>query len=203
MKVSDIKKNGNTLSFVLEDATPAFANALRRIMITEVPVLAIDDVTIFENNSPLYDEVIAHRIGFVPIKTDLRTFKLPDQCTCKGKGCPKCQVSFTLVKKGACTVYSGDLKSSDPKTAVADDKIPITKLNEGQKIKIEAIAMLGQGKEHAKWQPGVISYGYEKSDTPSFRFMVESHGALDAEKIVAEGAKILADKAKELGKLVK
>ena len=202
MNITNAKKQGKTLNFVLEGSTPAFANALRRIMMSEVPVLAIDDVTIFENNSPLYDEMVGHRLGMVPIKTDLRTFKLPSECTCKGKGCPRCQVSFTLVKKGPCTVYSGDLKPSDPKTTVVDGKIPITKLNEGQKIKIEAIAMLGQGKEHAKWQPGVVSYGYEKAEN-KFRFMVESHGGLDADKIVAEAAKILGAKAKEFGKLVK
>ncbi len=202
MKISETKKEGKTLSFVLEDATPSFANALRRIMMSEVPVLAIDDVTIFQNESPLYDEVVAHRIGLLPIKTDLKTFKLPSECTCKGKGCPKCQVSFTLVKKGPCTVYSGDLKPSDPKTVVADDKVPITKLIEGKKIKIEAIAMLGQGKEHAKWQPAVESYGYDKG-TDKYRFMVETHGGLDADKIVVEAAKILGEKAKEFGKLVK
>tara|TARA_Y100000034_G_scaffold87224_1_gene104572 strand:- start:7148 stop:7756 length:609 start_codon:yes stop_codon:yes gene_type:complete len=202
MKISGIEKKDNTLNFVVEEITPAFANALRRIMVSEVPVLAIDDVTIFENGSSLYDEVIGHRLGLIPIKTDLKTFKLPSECTCKGKGCPKCQVSFTLVKKGPGTVYSGDLKPSDPKTTVVDDNIPITKLNEGQKIKIEAIAMLGQGKEHAKWQPAVVSYGYEK-DKKAFRFHIESHGGLSPDKIVAEAAKILGNKAKEVEKLVK
>jgi DNA-directed RNA polymerase subunit D len=202
MKVSNVEKKDNKLDFVLEDTTPAFANALRRIMLAEVPVLAIDDVTIFENNSPLYDEVLAHRIGLLAIKTDLKTFKLPSECTCKGKGCPKCQVSFTLVKKGPGTVYSGDLKPSDPKTIVADKNIPLTKLNEGQKIKIEAIAMLGQGKVHAKWQAAVVSYGYEK-DKNAFRFHVESHGGLSPDKIVTEAARILGDKAKEVAKLVK
>lgn len=203
MKISNVEKKDKTLTFVLEDVTPAFANTLRRAMIAEVPVLAIDDVTIFENNSALYDEVVAHRIGLIPIKTDLRTFKLPDECTCKGKGCTKCQVSFTLVKKGPCTVLSGDLKPSDPKTTVTDPDIPITKLLENQKIKIEAVAMLGRGKEHAKWQPGVISYGYEKSSKPKFRFTVESHGSLEPEKIATEAASIIADKAKEFGKLLK
>ena len=172
-------------------------------MLSEVPVLAIDDVTIYENGSALYDEIVAHRIGLVPIKTDLRTFKLPDKWTCKGKGCPKCQVSFTLVKKGPCTVYSGDLKSNDPKTTVTDTNIPITKLLENQKVKIEAIAMLGKGKEHAKWQTGVISYGYEKGTNPVFSFRVESHGNLEPGKIVSEAAKILGEKSAELGKLVK
>lgn len=254
MDIKILSKDENSLRFLLDGENPAFANALRRTMLTELPTLSIEDVAFFENSSALYEEVIAHRLGMVPIKTDLKTFNLPDKCGCKGKGCPKCQVSFTLVKKGPCTVYSGDLKPTDPKTVVSDDKIPITKLLEGRKIKLEATARLGRGKDHAKWQPGVISYQYyphikvikqsaiktakevcphevfddkgvknlENCDLCNscvdncgedaievtgldnkFIFYVESNGDLKPEKIVAEGAKLLGEKAKEFGKLIK
>ncbi|MFH1424612.1 MAG: DNA-directed RNA polymerase subunit D [archaeon] len=160
MKIRILNKSNSKLRFVLEDSDVGFANALRRTMLSELPTLAIEDVTFFENTSALYNELVAHRLGLIPLTTDLKTFKLPGSCGCKGKGCPKCQLIFTLVRKGPGMVYSGDLKSSDPKIKVADDKIPIVKLLEHQNIKLEATAILGQGKTHAKWQPGIIAYQY-------------------------------------------
>lgn len=208
MKIEMLEKKDNTLKFVLEDATPAFANALRRIMISELPVLAIEDVDLFENNSALYDEVIAHRLGLIPITTDPKAYNLQEECTCKGKGCSKCTVTFALSKKGPGTVYSGDLKSSDKEAVPADSNIPIVKLAENQKLKLEAIAILGKGKDHAKWQPGVISYEYFsegkgkelKYREDKFIFYVESNGSMKPEQIVAEAAKILAARAKEFEK---
>jgi DNA-directed RNA polymerase subunit D len=160
MKVSNFKKKGSSITFVLEGVKPAFANALRRIMLAEVPTLAVEDITFFDNTSILYDEVVAHRIGLIPLKADMKSFTLPENCKCKGKGCALCQVSFTMVKEGPAMVHSRDLVSSAKKVQVADGDIPIVKLVEGQKIKLEAVATLGKGVEHAKWQPGVITYSY-------------------------------------------
>ena len=208
MKIEILEKKGNKLDFILEGASPAFANALRRIMISELPVLAIEDVDVFENNSPLYDEILAHRLGLIPITTDPKSYDMQADCTCKGKGCSKCTVSFALTKKGPCTVYSGDLKSSDKDAVPADSGIPITKLGEKQKIKLEATALLGVGKDHAKFQPGVISYEYfsegkgkdVKFKDDKFIFHIESNGSMKPEQIVSEAAKILAERAKEFEK---
>ena len=57
--------------FTLSGASTAFANAFRRAMIGEVPTLAIEDVRIYDNTSALFDEMLAHRLGLIPIKTDL------------------------------------------------------------------------------------------------------------------------------------
>ena len=205
MKISNVKKTENTLTFSLSGVSVAFANTLRRLMITEVPTLAVDTVTFFDNNSALYDEVVAHRIGMIPIKTDLKTFVLPEDCKCKGKGCPKCQVKFILNKEGPCTVYSRDMTCSDSKIKVADENIPIVKLIEGQKLKFEANAVLGRGKQHAKWQPGVISYSYEPMEKgkPTFNFFIESDGSLKPKEIVVKAAEILNAKAVEFAKELK
>ncbi|HLF24511.1 MAG TPA: DNA-directed RNA polymerase subunit D, partial [Burkholderiales bacterium] len=74
------------------------------------------------------------------------------ECTCKGEGCPSCTLLFTLSKEGPCTVYSGDLQPTDRKWAIKDDKIPIVKLLSGQRVMLEATAILGRGRDHAKWQ---------------------------------------------------
>jgi len=146
--------------FTLSGASPGFANAFRRAMIGEVPTLAIEDLRIYDNTSALFDEMLAHRIGLIPIKTDLTTYTTQDKCTCGGAGCPSCTVTFTLSVEGPKTVMSSDLIPQDPKTTPVYDNIPIVKLVKGQKLVIEAHAILNTGREHAKWQPTLVC-GYK------------------------------------------
>ncbi|MDD3136631.1 MAG: DNA-directed RNA polymerase subunit D, partial [Methanoregula sp.] len=134
--------------FTLSGASPGFANAFRRAMIGEVPTLAIEDLRIYDNTSALFDEMLAHRIGLIPIKTDLTTYTTQDKCTCGGAGCPSCTVTFTLSVEGPKTVMSSDLIPQDPKTTPVYDNIPIVKLVKGQKLVIEARAILNTGREH-------------------------------------------------------
>ena len=156
MRVELVERRGDTLRFILYDVEISFANALRRIMIAEVPTMTIDDVFFFDNSSVLSDEFLAHRLGLIPLTTDLDSYVLPEKCECKSDlGCDRCRAILMLearAEKEGRTVYSGDLKSEDPKTHPASDKIPIVKLAPGQGLKFEAYARLGQGKTHAKWQ---------------------------------------------------
>jgi DNA-directed RNA polymerase subunit D len=140
-------------------------NALRRLSLSEVPCMAVDDVVILENSSVLQDEIIAHRLGFVPLKTDLDSYNLPEECPCKSEfGCNLCRVTLAIdveAKDGPRTVYSGDLTSENPAIKPVSDKIPIVKLAKNQRIKLEAYARLGKGRAHAKWQPvSLCTYKY-------------------------------------------
>ena len=90
------------------------------------------------------------------------------------------------------------------------DTIPIVKLTEEQKLVFEAEAILGKGKEHAKWQPTTVcSYTHPRKsdgkefDTSKFIFTIESSGVLKPEEIVKAAAKILELKAKEFGSQLK
>ncbi|MDD3421069.1 MAG: DNA-directed RNA polymerase subunit D [Methanocellales archaeon] len=143
--------------FILSGVSSAFANAIRRSAIAEVPTLAIEDINIYENTSVLFDEMLALRLGLIPLETDLESYILRSECKCE-EGCPQCQVSLTLSAEGPKVVYSGELKSSDPKIVPSDERIPLIKLMEGQKVYLEAIARLGKGQEHSKWQPAMCSY---------------------------------------------
>ncbi|HME87072.1 MAG TPA: DNA-directed RNA polymerase subunit D [Candidatus Nanoarchaeia archaeon] len=155
----------NRVSFHIKDTTPAFVNAVRRAIIESVPVMAIEDVEFKQNSSVLYDEIIALRLGLVPLKTDLPSYTLPAKCTCNGEGCAKCTVSFSLSVKGPCTVYAKDLKSRDPAIVPVYPDMPIVKLMKGQELEIEAKAQLGLGKTHAKWVPGFVHHSYEPKVT--------------------------------------
>jgi len=126
-------------------------------MVAEVPIMTVDDIFYFDNSSLVPDEVLAHRIGFVPLTTDLDNYVLPEECDCEAElGCPKCRAGLTMdieAKDDTVTVYSGDLVPEDPSIAPVSKRIPLAKLAPGQAIKFEAYAQLGQGKVHAKWSP--------------------------------------------------
>jgi len=127
--------------------------------------MAIDEVVIIENSSMLHDEILAHRLGLVPLKTDLDSYNLPEECPCKSEfGCNLCRVAFTLdVEAGenTMTVYSKALQSENPSITPVSEKVPIVKLAPNQKIRLEAYARLGKGKGHAKWQPvSACAYKY-------------------------------------------
>ncbi|MDR2855815.1 MAG: DNA-directed RNA polymerase subunit D [Methanomicrobiales archaeon] len=151
-----------TAIFTIDDIQPAFANSLRRVMISEVQIFAIDSVKIYDNTSALFDEIIAHRLGLIPIITDLSTYGPTEKCTCNNKedGCAGCSMTFTMSVEGPKIVTSQDLISEDPAIAAVSPNIPIVKLEKGQKIVIEAVARFGNGQKHAKWQPVTIC-GYK------------------------------------------
>lgn len=157
MEVTILERDERSIRFLLKGVETPLANALRRIMTAEVPSMAIDDVIVIENSSPMFDEVLAHRMGLIPLKTDLDTYVLPEDCECKSElGCSLCRVILTLVAEAQDSVrivYSGDLVSEDPKTVPVSDRIPVVKLAPGQELRLEAYARLGQGRTHAKWQP--------------------------------------------------
>ena len=161
MQIKVLKNEGNLLIFTLDKINPVIANTLRRSALNHVPTLAIDELTIQQNDSALYDEMLAHRIGLIPFVTDLKSYVLPEACKCKGKGCSRCQLSVSLKAKGPCVVYSGMIKSDDPKAVPAHEKMPIVKLEKEQSLTLEGVATLGIGKTHAKYIPGLVTYrGY-------------------------------------------
>jgi DNA-directed RNA polymerase subunit D len=160
MKVKILHKNGKKMKFILEDVNIAFANALRRTIISEVPTMAIKWADIHENSSVMFDEMLTHRLGLIPLVSDPEKFNFSQTCKCNGKGCSLCQVTFILDKKGPATVYSGDLISSNKLVKPIDPKFIIAELLEGQNIKLEAIARLGTAKEHARHQAAIASYQY-------------------------------------------
>lgn len=165
VKLDVVERNDQVGVFDVRGVGPSFLNAIRRTLLSQVPKLAIEDVTVYDNTSGLFDEMVAHRLGLLPIPTDLNQFVRRSECTCNGEGCANCTVLYTLSKEGPCTVYSGDLvPAADAKFKIVDPKIPIVKLLEGQRVMLEAGATLGSGIEHAKWQV-VSAVGYMEYPT--------------------------------------
>ena len=166
MKAKLLAHREDFVKALLEETEPAFVNALRRVLIADVPKMAIEDVEFhlgpiraedgreYESVAPLFDEIVAHRLGLVPIPTDLSLYNRREDCpTCHGEGCPSCTIIYSLNKRGPGLVTSADMEPiGDTKLRPKDQGIPIVQLAEGQAILIYATAQLGTGKDHAKWQ---------------------------------------------------
>ncbi len=152
VKIDVIDHADRFVTFVVQGLTPAFANGIRRAMLTDVPTLSIDTIRVTENTSVLFDEMIGHRLSLVPLTTPVGEFEHTDV------------VTLTLDVQGPATVYSGDLISPEKLVEPADKRIPIVDIKENQRLAFEADAILGTGRTHAKFQGGVaIGYTYLQS----------------------------------------
>jgi DNA-directed RNA polymerase subunit D len=146
-----LQKTKDKIAFV-DEIDESLANSIRRSAL-EIPVLAIDEVEFVKNDSVLYDEILALRLGLLPLETE--KMELKEECSCKGKGCSKCSVQLKLQAKGPKTVYGKDLKG---KVKVVYGDMPIVKLDEEQELELIATARLGKGIEHTKFSPGLVYY---------------------------------------------
>jgi DNA-directed RNA polymerase subunit D len=119
----------------------SLANALRR-SVNDIPILAVDECDIYRNDSALYDEIISHRLGLVPLKN------------LKLKGDKAIEMKLKVKGKGERTeVLVGELGDN-----IVYPDMPLVLLEEGQEIEIAARAKVGTGKEHAKFVPGLFYY---------------------------------------------
>ena len=160
IRILENNKEQGKLSFILKDSDHVYANTLRRLMIDEVPTMAIEDVEFSKNNSILYDEVVAHRLGLLPLKTDLKSYNLPDKCKCESKGCNRCSLKMVLRASKTGNVYASEIKSKDTAVKPVYGDTPIVKLLKGQSLELEATAVLGNGRQHTKWSPCHVYYKY-------------------------------------------
>ena len=180
---------GHEIRILVSDTDSSQVNAIRRALIADVPKLAITRVDfsqgvtqdnkgeVVESVNALPDEVIAHRLAMIPIPTNLdEGLVFPEACeNCrdvveKDKGCPMCQVLYTLSARGPSsdseeelkTVFAGDITTiSDPVFDIREEnkQIPLTVLSKGQFLEFYAFAVLGRGRDHAKWSP-VAAVGF-------------------------------------------
>ena len=175
VKAKIIEENDEKISILLSDSERAFVNALRRTLMSDTPKMAIDTVRfemgtieqdgeVWETNGPLPDEVIAQRLAMIPIPTKHDEFHFQDSCpSCaelvvEDRGCPLCTMIYTCKafgSEGGRTVTAGDMSFLGAGGSISEKyhSIPITKLSRGQMIEFYATAIMGRGREHAKWSP--------------------------------------------------
>ncbi len=188
-----ISKDSEKIAIKLKGVPLQYANALRRVCLNGVPVFAIDTVDIIENTSVLPDEGLAHRLGLIPLKTDLSKFNESDKILL---------VLDSGESEQTRSVLSSELSSEDDTVKPVSDKIPIVQLAPGQKIKVECYARLGRGTEHAKWNSSNISTLTDTDKDDEKILTVESTGALKPEQIVLEGVEEVSRRVVEFKDMI-
>jgi len=161
------------------DVNYSFVNSIRRSLVSMVPCLAIHEVDFhmgslgayvdeesgeekeYESISAMFNEIVAHRIGMLPIPTDEKTIEAFGDSI--GDDSKQPEIMYSLHKQGPCTVYSGDLEpvNGDTSLTIPETSVPIVKLAEGQAILVYAKAKMGTAKQHAKWQTAVAPRFYQ------------------------------------------
>eukprot|EP00112_Aurelia_sp_Birch-Aquarium-sp1_P025178 Seg824.14 transcript_id=Seg824.14/GoldUCD/mRNA.D3Y31 product="DNA-directed RNA polymerases I and III subunit RPAC1" protein_id=Seg824.14/GoldUCD/D3Y31 len=178
-KVEVIKSSDSEMEFDMIGIDASIANAFRRIMLAEVPTMAIEKVFIYNNTSIVQDEILAHRLGLIPIYADPRKFdyrpegeeeahwntvlefELKVKCTRNPKA-PKdtndpdelylnSKVTTEHLKWTPIGKQFKEYKSTDIRPVYND--ILIAKLRPGQEIDLKVHCVKGIGKDHAKFSP--------------------------------------------------
>ncbi|MDC0187347.1 DNA-directed RNA polymerase subunit alpha [Candidatus Nitrosopelagicus sp.] len=191
MSLEITNENDEKVSVKIKGVPLQYANALRRICLNGVPVYAVESIDMLENSSVLADEGVAHRVGLIPLKTDLSASK---------DGNENDKIMLTLdsgFSDETRTILSGELKSQDESVVPTSNDIPIVTLAPGQSIKFEAYARLGKGTEHARWNSANVVTLTDTEKDDEKLLTVESTGALNPKHIILSSVEQLSSKLSE------
>ncbi len=203
MKAKLLEETNERIRVLIEGASIPLVNSIRRACYTEVPVMAIEYVEFFENNTVLYDEVIAHRLAMIPLDSEeaIHRYDPPEKCKDAEPTDSRCYAVLELdVETGPKeqrVVYSGDLRSLDPYVKPVYNNIPIVIMAPEQKLHLRAYARLGYGKEHAKWMPVTVAY---HKYLPVIHFDLSKDTTGECIECISRAAPWLAEKMKSMGR---
>ena len=196
MSLEITNENNEEVSVKIKGVALQYANALRRICLNGVPIYAIESIDVLENSSVLADEGVAHRVGLIPLTTDLSASK---------DGNENDKIMLTLdsgVSDETRTILSGELKSQDESVVPTSNNIPIVTLAPGQSLKFEAYARLGKGTEHARWNSANIVTLTDSEKEDEKILTVESTGALNPKHIILSSVKQLESRLSEFKTMI-
>jgi len=216
-KMTDIEiklKTNEELVFDMKGVDPTIANTLRRIMIAEVPTMAIETVIINQNTSVIPDEVLAHRLGLIPILADANDFiekKLEEEFNGQNSMKFTLKVKCYTDKNGKIineNVFSKDLifvpqdqqeqkfynnQSKKYSIGLVHDDILINKLVPGMELDLECYCVKGIGRVHAKWSPVCTAY-YRLINKINILEEIKGEDAEELKKLCPKGVFVINKK---------
>lgn len=176
----------NEAKYIFKNIDISIINSLRRIMISNIPTIAIDVIKVKENNGILPDEILAHRLGLIPIKR-------------KNKYTTTGRLTLNVENEDdeVITIYSGSLICDNDDIEIIDKEIIITKLDKGHKIDLIAEIVEGTGYLHAKWNP-TCGLAYKIDENGDVTMNIETLGTMTPKEVLVDAIDILTEKFKEL-----
>jgi DNA-directed RNA polymerase I and III subunit RPAC1 len=173
VQVTQLDRASRVMEFDLVGVDASLANALRRIVLADVPTMAVEQVWISKNTSVIPDELLAHRIGLVPLSADPEQyeyappgaepttrntveFRLSVRCPSRAESfAGNAAETFVRVRSGDMVAVGAAAGAVRP----VDEKIVLVLLGPGQELEFSAQAVKGAGRTHAKWSPvSTVSY---------------------------------------------
>jgi len=160
-----LDRTDRRIELLFEGYDRRFVNALRRLVLSDVPTLAVDFIYVYDNSSGVVDEILAHRMGLLVLDSSeaLERLKPPEECENAREDDEDCYVTLFLeaeVRPNESTgryVKAGEIQLSKNITRIAHPETPLTYLAPGQRVHAVAYARLGRGREHGKWSPATVS----------------------------------------------
>ncbi len=181
-RIEILEEGFNRIALLIEGYPLELVNAVRRAILAEVPVMAIEWVYVTRNDSALFNEMLSHKLGLLVLKSNKAVEKYlpPEECRAdiecgEDPACvdvfitkkPECFVRMVLKKSNPpedsvslLPVKASDIESEDPDVYPVHGDTELTILASGQSIDVEMFARLGRGKEHAKFIPAVVALKY-------------------------------------------
>ncbi len=166
MNINLLKSTDYECEFLLSESSGPIANALRKTMMNNIPVFAIDKIEEIKNSSVLTNEQIIQRLNYIPIVSSVvDKFEIYNECKCD-KECEKCSIPFSINVsnngKKNITVYADEIKIENSEVKVYKENpkysIPITKLAPNQTLIVKGLIKKGKGKQHSKYNPVGTAY---------------------------------------------
>jgi DNA-directed RNA polymerase subunit D len=187
VKLEILNEEEDVLEAQLSQANEAIANSLRRSMMVKVPTLAIKELHINQNQSGLFDEVLANRMGQIP-------WTIPENVD-EGDN-----VHIAVQQEGPGVVHAEDIKADNDEAEPVNPDAVIVELKEDQELTLEGEAVLNTGQEHAKHQGGTV--GYQKTSEGQFVFRIESTSGYTNEELLQAGIQEIQEGLDELEEAV-
>ncbi|XP_066147882.1 DNA-directed RNA polymerases I and III subunit RPAC1 [Euwallacea fornicatus] len=208
-----VRHDNTDMEFDLIGIHPYLANTFRRLILSDVPSMAIDRVHVLNNTSIIQDEVLAHRMGLIPLKADPRLFDFktdPNDTTNEKDTLEfelkiKCLHNKDSNKKDSSRaedlyknsyVYSKHIKwvpiggqkskFKDMEVGPIHSDILIAKMRPGHEMDLKLFATKSNGADHAKFSPVATAF-YRL--LPDIRIVkpVEGEAALKLQKCFSPG----------------
>lgn len=211
-----VKNENNCLEIIFKNTHHSFLNAIRRIVLTEIPTLAFDQILFEKNSSNMNEDMLGHRISLLPIQTSreiVERFEYKSSCPCK-IGCEKCEICFSLDVCNTDTnevkhVYCKDLRTTDERQGVSllkynrnNNGILLCTLLPSQRIQLTTKAVKGNAKQHQKWSPVNVCH-FQALDKQTYSFYLECNHNVDTFDILKEAFAILEKKFNDMKKKLK